>query len=130
MIRLILSIFMLLVLTVFIIMNVTYSTSINLFGYKLENISTIAVVLVSIATGIVYSFFYYILSFLAKNRKVKMKSQDKESKKKAKELKTREKNIQKQIDEGVKNALPPENTEPAANSKKQKSLLDKIKNRK
>ena len=64
MIRLIISILMLLVLTVFITMNVSYTTSINLFGYMIKQISTVAVILVSIAAGVVYSFFYYLLTYL------------------------------------------------------------------
>ncbi len=133
MIRLIISIIMLLVLTVFITMNVSYTTSINLFGYKFEQISTIAVILISIAAGVVYSFFYYLLTYLAKNRRNKIKSQDRKSKAKAKELKDKEKNIQKRIDEEVKKALPAEAEEPMTsekNSEKKGSLLSKIRGKK
>ena len=129
MIRLIISILTLLVLTVFIIMNVSYTTSINLFGYKFEQIPIIVVILISIATGIIYSFFYYFLTYLAKTRRSKIKSQDQKSKQKVKELKDKEKHIQKKIKEGVKNALPdkPGAAESLENeSGKKPSLLDKI----
>ncbi len=132
MIRLILSILMLLVLTVFITMNVSYTTSINLFGYTFEKISTIAVILVSIATGVVYSFFYYLLTYLAKSRRNKIRFQDKKSKEKAKELKVKEKNIQKIIDEEVQKSLPV-SEEPAApdtGGSKRDSLLKRIKGKK
>ena len=114
-------------------MNVSYTTSINLFGYKLEQISTVAVILISIAAGVVYSFFYYLLTYLAKTRRDKIKSQDKRSKAKAKELKNKEKHIQNKIDEEVKKALPPDTEEhelPQKNSKKGKSLLSRIKGKK
>ncbi len=132
MIRLILSIIMLLVLTVFITMNVSYTTSINLFGYMIKEISTVAVILISIAAGVVYSFFYYLLTYLAKSRREKIKSQDKKSKAKAKELKDKEKNIQKKIDEEVKKALPKDTEEhelPQKSSGKKKSLFSRIKSK-
>ncbi len=133
MIRLIINIIILLVLAVFIAMNVSYTTSINLFGYKFEQISTIAVILISIAAGVIYSFFYYILTYFAKSKKNRIKSQDKKTKEKAKELKNKEKKIKEQIEEGVKKALPSEqstpdesNNLPSEKQKKQGSLLNKL----
>ena len=106
MIKLITNIIMLVILAVFIAMNVSYNTSINFFGYKLESISTIAVILISIAAGVIYSFFFYLLTYFSKIRKNKLKDQDKRAKKKEKELKHKEKNIKKKIEEGVKKAIP------------------------
>lgn len=133
MIRLIINILVLVVLAVFISINVQYTTSVNFFGHKLEGISTIAVILISLAAGVIYSFFYYVMTFMAKSRKNKMKDKDKKTKEKAKELKDKEKNIKKHIEEEVRKASP-EPSEPQeapdAKANKEGSLLDRIKRKK
>jgi len=106
MIRLIINIATLIILAIFIAMNVSYETSINLFGFKYDNISTVAVIIVSIVSGVLYSFVYYLLTFISKSEKLKMRNKGKQAKLKEKELKTKEKNIHKAIEEGVKESLP------------------------
>ena len=106
MIRLIINIFTLLVVAVFIAMNVSYETSINLFGYKYDNISTVAVIIVALVSGVLYSFFYYFLTFISKSEKLKTRNKSKQAKLKEKELKSKEKNINKAIEEGVKESIP------------------------
>ena len=84
MIRLIINIITLLVLAVFIAMNVSYETSINLFGYKYDNISTVAVIIVALVSGVLYSFFYYFLTFISKSEKLKTRNKSKQAKLKEK----------------------------------------------
>jgi uncharacterized integral membrane protein len=109
MIRLIINIATLIILAIFIAMNVSYETSINLFGFKYDNISTVAVIIVSMVSGVLYSFVYYLLTFISKSEKLKMRNKGKQAKLKEKELKTKEKNIHKAIEEGVKESLPETN---------------------
>ena len=130
MIRLIINILILIVLAVFISMNVQYTTSVNFFGHKLEQVSTIAVIIISIAAGVLYSFVYYIMTYLSKTRKNKLKDKDKKTREKAKELKTKEKNLNKHIEEEVKKAIPKDTENSDKEPKKEGSLLDRIKKKK
>ena len=111
MIRLIINILTLIILAIFIAMNVSYETSINLFGFKYDNISTVAVIIISLVFGVLYSFVYYLLTFISKSEKLKIRNKSKQAKLKEKELKSKEKNIKKAIEEGVKDSIP-DNTDP------------------
>ena len=106
MIRLIINIVTLIVLAIFIAMNVSYETSINLFGFKYENISTVAVIIISLVSGVLYSFFYYLLTYISKSERLKIRKKSKQAKLKEKELKNKEKNIHKAIKDGVKDSIP------------------------
>lgn len=135
MIRLIINIATLIILAIFIAMNVSYQTSINLFGFKYENISTVAVIIISLVSGVLYSFFYYLLTFISKSEKLKTRTRHKQSKIKEKELKNKEKNINKAIEEGVKESLPNNEENPAElelldAEKKKKSPLKLFKSKK
>ena len=106
MIRLILNIFTLIILAVFIAMNVSYETSINLFGFKYDNISTVAVIIIALVSGVLYSFVYYLLTYISKSEKSKIRTRHKQAKLKEKELKDKEKNMDKTIEERVKESIP------------------------
>ena len=134
MIRLIINIFILIVLAIFIALNVSYETSINLFGFKYDNISTVAVIIISLVSGVLYSFFYYLLTYISKSEKLKIRKKSKQAKLKEKELKTKEKNIHKAIEEGVKESIPnnvdPIDQELIDAEKKEKSPLKLFKTKK
>lgn len=102
MLRLILHIVLLAVLAVFVAMNVPYKTSINLFGYMFEDISTVAVVLISLIAGVVYSFIYYILSYFRKTGIKRAKRREEKTKDKQKELKEKEDLLKDQTQENKK----------------------------
>ena len=106
MIRLIINIAVLIILAIFIALNVSYETSINLFGFKYDNISTVAVIIISLVSGVLYSFVYYLLTYISKSEKLKIRNKSKQAKIKEKELKNKEKNIHKAIEEGVKESIP------------------------
>ena len=134
MIRLIINIVTLIVLAIFIAMNVSYETSINLFGFKYENISTVAVIIISLVSGVLYSFFYYLLTYISKSERLKIRKKSKQAKLKEKELKNKEKNIHKAIEEGVKDSIPniadPVDMELAETDKKKKKPLKLFKSKK
>lgn len=90
MIRLVIHILLLAIVVVFVALNVGYTTSINLFGYMFEDISTVAVSLIAFIVGIIYSFFYYILNYFNKSGKKKARERTKQTKDKEKELKEKE----------------------------------------
>lgn len=134
MIRLIINIIALIILAIFIALNVSYETSINLFGFKYENISTVAVIIISLVFGVLYSFFYYLLTYISKSEKLKIRNKHKKTKLKEKELKDKEKNIHKAIEEGVKESIPsnedPVELELIEADKKKKSPLKLFKGKK
>ncbi len=134
MIRLIINIVALIILAIFIALNVSYETSINLFGFKYENISTVAVIIISLVSGVLYSFFYYLLTYISKSEKLKIRNKHKQTKLKEKELKDKEKNIHKAIEEGVKESIPskedPVELELIDADKKKKSPLKLFKGKK
>lgn len=90
MIRLVIHILLLAIVVVFVALNVSYTTSINLFGYMFADISTVAVTLVAFILGIIYSFFYYVLNYFNKSGKKKARERSKQTKDKEKELKEKE----------------------------------------
>lgn len=86
MVKLVIHILLLAVVVVFVALNVPYTTSINLFGYMFEDVSTVAVVLLAFIVGIIYSFFYYVLNYFYKSGRKKDKERRQKTKVKEKEL--------------------------------------------
>ncbi|MFO7849695.1 MAG: hypothetical protein R6V67_07020, partial [Spirochaetia bacterium] len=104
----------------------------------LEDISTVAVVLISLIAGVVYSFIYYVLSYFRKTGIKRAKKREEKTKDKQKELKEKEsllKNQSSENEEKAKNqeaearAAEIEQQTPAENSrptgKKKKGLFTK-----
>ena len=91
--RLVLSIIFLIVLAVFIAFNAQYSTQLNLFGYKIESVSVVAVVILTLVVGVLYSFSLYITSFFSKMRAGKLKSVKTKNLEREKELKEQEQQL-------------------------------------
>ena len=90
MVRLIINIVFLVILAVFIALNAPYKTSVNIFGFKVEDVSVVAVIIVTLVIGVVYSFFFYASNYLVKMRKQKLKARDQSSKELARELQGKE----------------------------------------
>jgi uncharacterized integral membrane protein len=95
MIRLVVSIVLMVILAVFIALNMPYQTTINLFGYILEQISVVAVVILAMVAGIIYSFGLYLTNYFAKRRKAKVKLKTDNLKQKEKEFKIEERKVTK-----------------------------------
>ncbi len=93
MFRIIIHIILLAVVVVFVALNVPYTTSVNLFTYLFEDISTVAVVLVSFIVGIIYSFLIYLQNYFYQSGKKRQKERRDQTRIKEKELKTKEKKI-------------------------------------
>ena len=93
MVRLVFSIVFLIILAVFIAFNAQFSTDVNLFGYKLEAVPTVAVVLLTLVTGVLYSFGLYLIAYFSKRRSQKEKNKKRKNEEKEKALKTQEKEI-------------------------------------
>jgi len=89
MFRVILSIVLLVILVVLIVLNLGYTTSFNLFGWKFEEIPVTAIALVSFAVGVLYSFAYYLGRYFSKISKAKFR-------KRGEQVKTRERELKKE----------------------------------
>src|SRR6056297_1536067 len=126
MIRLVIHIVLLAVVVAFVALNVPYSTSINLFGYMFEDISTVAVVLVAFIVGIIYSFFYYILNFFYKSGRKKDREHRRKAKDMEKELKDKERQLKSKNLDTVEQIAAPQD-EPVTQSPGQTEGKDKPK---
>ena len=95
MVRLIINILILIVLAVFVALNMPYKTGLNIFGWQLEEVSVVAVVLVSLVAGVLYSFGFYVMNYMTKVKRSKLKEKSKTTREKEKELKAKEKDLEK-----------------------------------
>ena len=99
MFRVILSIVLLVILVVLIVLNLGYTTSFNLFGWKFEEIPVTAVALVAFAVGVLYSFAYYLGRYFAKISKSKFRKKGEQVKAREQELKEKERELIEQAED-------------------------------
>ncbi len=104
MVRLILSIVFLVIIAVFILLNIDYKTSINLFGAKFEQVPIVLVVLITFVVGILYSFIYYVMSYFTKLSRTRLSVQSRLNKDKEKQLRQREKKLDTIVEGNVTEA--------------------------
>jgi len=96
--RIILSIVFIVVIVVFVSFNVRNTTSLSLFGKPIEDVSVVSVALISFVIGILYSFIFYAASYLSKQRRGRLRAQEQLTRIKGKEIKEREKKLEKVIE--------------------------------
>ena len=70
--RVIFSVFVLVLLTVLIVMNLGPTTSVNLFGAQFDKVPVVAVAMLSFAVGVVYSLFLYIGQFMHRSSRERL----------------------------------------------------------
>jgi uncharacterized integral membrane protein len=99
MFRVILSILLLVVLIILIVLNLGFTTSFNLFGWKFEEIPVTAVALVAFAVGVLYSFAYYLGRYFSKISKSKFRKKGEQVKAREQELKEKERELVEQAEE-------------------------------
>lgn len=91
MIRIIASVILLVLLAALVSMNLVYTTSVDLLGISLiENVSVVAVSLLSFAFGIVYSLFIYFGIYRHGKAKRKLADKVRIIKERGKQLDVRE----------------------------------------
>ena len=115
-IRLVFSIVFFIILAIFIAINAKFTTSLNIFGYQVEEVATVAVVVITMALGVVYSFTLYLISYFVKSRAKKIKTQKGETKQKERSLNEREKSLEKEAIE--QNTASQETADTAASENK------------
>jgi uncharacterized integral membrane protein len=91
--RLVFNIAFLIILAIFIALNVTNTTSVNVFGKTIENVSVVAVILLSIVLGVLYSFLFFLTHYLRRMSRERMREQQNYSREKERERRKREKEV-------------------------------------
>ena len=99
MFRVILSIVLLVILVILIVLNLGYTTSFNLFGWKFEEIPVTAVALVAFAVGVLYSFAYYLGRYFSKISKSKFRKRGEQVKAREQELQEKERELVEQAED-------------------------------
>jgi uncharacterized integral membrane protein len=99
MFRVILSIVLLVILVILIVLNLGFTTSFNLFGWKFEEIPVTAVALVAFAVGVLYSFAYYLGRYFSKISKSKFRKRGEKVKAREQELQEKEKQLVEQAED-------------------------------
>jgi uncharacterized integral membrane protein len=121
--RILFSIVSLVVLSIVIVMNAGLTTGFNLLGWQFEDVPVVVIAIVSFVAGAIYSFVFYLSSYLSRSRKEKLamqkerlKSQEQSMKTKDETLKEREKQMTALASEaGAPRQIPaPTGSEPYA----------------
>ena len=115
MIRLVLNILLFIILAVFIALNAQNTTAVDLFGYRIESVSTAAVATIAMAIGVLYSFALYLSNYFAKQRAQKTKVQRVKNKMKEEELAGKAKELSDKRTAEIDR--PAEPTQPASKSR-------------
>lgn len=75
----------------------------------MEEVATVAVLIIAMALGVIYSFTLYLISYFTKSRARRLKTQKGETKSKERELKKREKTIG-ETEEAIEQNVPAQMT--------------------
>jgi uncharacterized integral membrane protein len=108
-VRLIVTLILLVILAVFIGLNIPYRTTVDIFGWRLEDAPSIIVIFASLALGIVLSLAVYVSANLAKRRTKSLRARVTAAQERELELAKREKAADQGADAGTERpALPAE----------------------
>jgi len=91
MFRIIFSAVLLVVLAVLVVFNLDSTSTVNLFGREFENVSVVAIGLVSFVAGVVYSFIIYLGNYIARGRRDRLSKRERTVKEKEKAEKKQKK---------------------------------------
>ena len=91
--RIVFSIIFLVAVAILIVMNIGSAAPVNVFGWKIEELSVTVVALVSFVAGVIYSFVFYLISYLERGRRERLAKRKKKLKDQEVELKTREQEV-------------------------------------
>ncbi len=94
MFRLIVGVVILILLGVLFAMNGKNESTVNLFGYQMENVPIIAVAIAGFVLGVLYSFILYFLRFMARRRRTSLQQRDRAVRDREKSLVDREKELE------------------------------------
>ncbi len=104
MVRIIISIALLVALCVLVVLNLDYKSSVNLFWVVFDNVSIVAVGLVSFVAGVLYSFFLYATRYFIGLKRSSMAARTQELARREQEVVAKEDEVAQaaaQIPEGT-----------------------------
>jgi uncharacterized integral membrane protein len=112
--RIIVTVILVVVLAVLVSMNLGFTTSVNLFGTRFDNVSVVAVAALSFAVGVVYSLFIYIGRFLHRRAKRGLATRDRDLAERERDLANRQADEARTPDAGRAPAAGESRTKPSA----------------
>jgi uncharacterized integral membrane protein len=118
-VRLIVGVLILVVLAVLFAMNAGNRTDLNLFGYRIEQVSVVIVAVASFILGVLYSFIVYFLRFIDRRRRAAMKSRDEQVRTRERAVKDQEKRLET-LEENLSTAHPEAMTEEAPRGRRRR----------
>ncbi len=113
MVRLIVGVVILAVLAVLFALNAGNQTKLNLFGYRIEEVSVVIVAVASFIIGVLYSFIIYFLRLIDRRRRTSLKNRDQQVRSREQALKEEQKRLET-LAEGSDTPSAPEMTEKPA----------------
>ena len=96
MVRIVISIVLLIALCVLVVLNLEYRTSINLFWVRFDQVSVVAIALVSFVFGVLYSFFLYATRYFVGLRRNSLLARSQDLAQREQEAVAREKEAARQ----------------------------------
>jgi uncharacterized integral membrane protein len=99
MFRIIITVLFLIAIAILIVMNIGSAADVNVFGWKIEQLPVTVAAIVSFVGGVVYSFIFYVLSYLERGRRERLEKKKKKLRDQAASLKTREQEVDDLADE-------------------------------
>ncbi len=100
MVRIVISIVLLIALCVLVVLNLEYRTSINLFWVRFDQVSVVAIALVSFVFGVLYSFFLYATRYFVGLRRNSLLARSQDLAQREQEAVAREKEAARQVAQG------------------------------
>jgi uncharacterized integral membrane protein len=91
--RVIATVILIVVLAVLVSMNIGFTTTVNLFGTKFENLSVVAVAALCFALGVVYSMIITISKSLRRRAKQELVNRNRQLTEREKELSNRQSDV-------------------------------------
>lgn len=91
--RIIITVIFLLAIAILIILNIGANAAVNVFGWKVEEMPVSVVAIVSFVAGVLYSFIFYLMSYIERGRRERMDKKKQRLKSQEAELKSREQEV-------------------------------------
>ncbi len=122
MVRIVISIILLIALCVLVVLNLEYRTSINLFWIRFDQVSVVAIALVSFVLGVLYSFFLYATRYFVGLRRNSLLARSQELAQREQEAFAREKEAARPVAQAPDAAPATEAGQGATVSRKRRRL--------
>lgn len=122
--RIVISVLSLVALAVIVFMNAGTQVDFNLFGWNLEALPVIVIAVGSFVIGILYSFLFYLASFLAKGRRDRLSARRQKIKSKEQDIKTRDADLKQRekLVDSRETSPQPETATPASGNSGRRTL--------